>query len=59
MSWLAVDLMVRAVGVGSVTRFYLQIARRGYSEYARARMMQEYAGITAGDLVVNLRGPAA
>ncbi|GAB3948071.1 hypothetical protein GCM10029976_078480 [Kribbella albertanoniae] len=59
VSWLAVDLMVRAVGVGSVTRFYLQIARRGYSEYARARMMQEYAGITAGDLVVNLRGPAA
>ncbi|MFB6726458.1 hypothetical protein ACFCV3_40185 [Kribbella sp. NPDC056345] len=59
VSWLAVDLMVRAVGVGSVTRFYLQVARRGYSEYARARMMQEYAGITAGDLVVNLRGPAA
>ncbi len=58
-SWLAVDLMARAVGVGSVTRFYLQVARRGYSEFARARMMQEYAGITAGDLVVNLRGPAA
>ncbi|WP_344145505.1 hypothetical protein [Kribbella yunnanensis] len=59
VSWLAVELMVRAVGVGSVTRFYLQVARRGYSEFARARMMQEYAGITAGDLVVNLRGPAA
>lgn len=59
VSWLAVDLMVRAVGVGSVTRFYLQVARRGYSEYARARMMQEYAGITAADLVVNLRGPSA
>ncbi|MFK4087052.1 hypothetical protein ACI2LF_23290 [Kribbella sp. NPDC020789] len=59
VSWLAVDLMVRAVGVGSVTRFYLQVARRGYNEFARGRMMQEYAGITAGDLVVNLRGPAA
>ncbi|MET7277205.1 hypothetical protein ABZS29_03155 [Kribbella sp. NPDC005582] len=58
-SWLAVDLMARAVGVGSVTRFYLQVARRGYSEFARARMMREYAGITAGDLVANLRGPAA
>jgi len=58
-SWLTVDLMARAVGVGSVTRFYLQVARRGYSEFARARMMREYAGITAADLVANLRGPAA
>ncbi|GAA0621764.1 hypothetical protein HPO96_28815 [Kribbella sandramycini] len=58
-SWLAVDLMARGVGVGSVTRFYLQVARRGYNEYARNRMMQAYAGLTADDLVANLRGPAA
>jgi len=43
--------------VRPVTQFYVQVARRGYNEFARERLMREYTGLIPSDLVEALRNP--
>ena len=55
ISWLAVEHLIKEVGIKPVTDYYLQVARRGYNEFARARLLEEYTGFTETDLVESLR----
>ncbi|HEY0619332.1 MAG TPA: hypothetical protein VGD15_17145 [Kribbella sp.] len=55
ISWLAVEHLIKEVGVKPVTDFYFQVGRRGYSQAARERLMQEYTGFTEETLVESLR----
>ena len=58
ISWLAVEHLIKKVGTGRVTDFYLQVARRGYSPIIRERVMKEQTGVTEEDLVGSLRSLA-
>jgi hypothetical protein len=55
ISWLAVEQLVKQVGLRTVTDFYVQVARRGYSRPAQERLMLEYTGLTEQNLVDALR----
>ncbi|ADB34714.1 hypothetical protein Kfla_5709 [Kribbella flavida DSM 17836] len=55
ISWLAVEQLIAEVGVKAVTEFYPQVARRGYNDFVRQRLMKEYTGFTEQDLVDALR----
>ena len=56
ISWLAVEHLIAQAGVKRVTEYYRQVARRGYSDAARERLMQEYTGFTPARLVEAVRG---
>ncbi|WP_433008751.1 hypothetical protein [Kribbella sp. CA-294648] len=58
VSWLAVERLVSEAGVKRVTEYYRQVARRGYNDAARERLMQEYTGFTPARLVEAVRGTA-
>ncbi|TWD78998.1 hypothetical protein FB561_0046 [Kribbella amoyensis] len=58
ISWLAVENLIGKAGLGSVTDFYLQVARRGYNDFARERLLKEYTGLTEPALVESLRSQA-
>ncbi len=58
ISWLAVERLIQQAGLAAVTDFYLQVARRGYNDYARERLLIEYTGLTGADLVESLRSLA-
>ncbi|GAB3811711.1 hypothetical protein [Kribbella italica] len=55
ISWLAVEQLVKLVGLRAVTDFYQQVARRGYNRPAQERLMVEYTGYTEQKLVDALR----
>jgi hypothetical protein len=55
ISWLAVEQLVKQVGLKPVTEYYRQVARRGYNEAARDRLMEDYTGFTEARLVESLR----
>jgi hypothetical protein len=55
ISWLAVEQLVKQVGIKPVTEYYRQVARRGYNQAARDRLMEEYTGFTEARLVESLR----
>jgi hypothetical protein len=55
ISWLAVEQLIKQVGLRAVTDFYLQVARRGYNVPAQQRLMLEYTGFTEQKLVDALR----
>jgi hypothetical protein len=55
ISWLAVEQFVQQAGLRTVTEFYVQVARRGYSPSAQERLMLEYTGLTEQKLVDALR----
>lgn len=52
----AVEQLIVKAGVKRVTEYYRQVARRGYNDAARDRLMQEYTGFTQGRLVESVRG---
>lgn len=58
ISWLAVEQLIAKVGVRPVTEYYRQVARRGYNDAARDRLMQEYTGFTQVRLVESVRRSA-
>ncbi|MEV8375284.1 hypothetical protein AB0P21_21295 [Kribbella sp. NPDC056861] len=58
VSWLAVEQLIAKAGVKPVTEFYRQVARRGYNDAARERLMQQYTGLTSARLVESVRGSA-
>jgi len=58
ISWLAVEQLVKQIGVQRVTYFYRQIARRGYNDAAKERLMTEYTGFSQKALVDSLRSLA-
>lgn len=58
ISWLAVEHLIAQAGVKRVTEYYRQVARRGYNDAARERLMQEYTGFTPARLVEAVRGTA-
>lgn len=58
ISWLAVERLIKEVGIKPVTDYYLQVARRGYNEAARERLLREYTGLTEAALVESMRTPA-
>jgi hypothetical protein len=58
ISLRAVEQLIAKAGVRPVTEFYRQVARRGYNDAARERLMQEYTGFTAERLVESVRGSA-
>ncbi|MEV6282001.1 hypothetical protein [Kribbella sp. NPDC051770] len=55
ISWLAVEQLIKQVGLRAVTDFYQQVARRGYNRPAQERLMLEYTGLTEQKLVDALR----
>ncbi len=55
ISWLAVEQLIKQVGLRAVTDFYLQVARRGYNVPAQQRLMLEYTGFGEQKLVDALR----
>lgn len=59
ISWVAVEHLIGKTGRKAVTDFYLQVARRGYNDFARERLLQEYTGLTEADLVESLRSLAS
>ncbi|WP_241995062.1 hypothetical protein [Kribbella sp. VKM Ac-2568] len=59
ISWLAVEQLIKLVGIKPVTEYYRQVARRGYNEAARDRLMKEYTGFTEARLVESLRSLAS
>lgn len=59
ISWLAVEQLIKLVGIKPVTEYYRQVARRGYNEAARDRLMEEYTGFTEARLVESLRSLAS
>jgi len=59
ISWLAVEQLIRKVGIKPVTEYYRQVARRGYNDAARDRLMKEYTGFTQARLVESLRSLAS
>jgi hypothetical protein len=58
ISLRAVEQLIAKAGVRPVTEYYRQVARRGYNDAARDRLMQEYTGFTAERLVESVRGSA-
>jgi hypothetical protein len=58
ISWLAVEHLIKEVGFKPVSDFYIQVARRGYSDGARQRLMKQYTGFTEETLVESLRSLA-
>jgi hypothetical protein len=58
ISWLAVEHLVQQIGLKPVTDFYRQVARRGYNDAAKERLLQEYTGFTQKKLVDSLRSLA-
>jgi hypothetical protein len=58
ISWLAIDHLIREIGIRNVTDFYLQVAFRGYNPELRARLMEEQTGFTDEKLVESLRSLA-
>jgi hypothetical protein len=58
VSWVAVEQLIAKAGVKPVTEFYRQVARRGYNDAARERLMQQYTGLTSARLVESVRGSA-
>jgi hypothetical protein len=58
IAWVAVEHLIKEVGIKPVTDFYFQVARRGYSDAARERLMKEYTGFTEAALVESLRSLA-
>jgi hypothetical protein len=58
ISWLAVEHLIAKAGVKPVTEYYRQVARRGYNDAARERLMQEYTGFTPARLVEAVRATA-
>jgi hypothetical protein len=58
ISLRAVEQLIVKAGVKPVTEYYRQVARRGYNDAARDRLMQEYTGFTAERLVESVRGSA-
>ena len=58
IAWVAVEHLIKQVGIKPVTDFYYQVARRGYSDAARERLMKEYTGFTEAALVESLRSLA-
>ncbi|TCN35329.1 hypothetical protein EV644_116122 [Kribbella orskensis] len=59
ISWLAVEQLIKQVGIKPVTEYYRQVARRGYNDAARDRLMVEYTGFTDARLVESLRSLAS
>jgi hypothetical protein len=55
ISWLAVEQLIKQIGLRAVTDFYLQVARRGYNRPAQERLMLEYTGFSEQKLVDALR----
>ncbi|WP_432941272.1 hypothetical protein ACQPXM_33265 [Kribbella sp. CA-253562] len=55
ISWLAVEHLIKQVGLRAVTDFYVQVARRGYNRPAQERLLLEYTGFTEQNLVDALR----
>lgn len=58
ISLRAVEQLIAKAGVKRVTEYYRQVARRGYNDAARDRLMQEYTGLTEEQLVESVRGSA-
>jgi hypothetical protein len=58
ISRLAVEQLIAKAGVKRVTEYYRQVARRGYNDAARDRLMQQYTGFTQARLVESVRGTA-
>jgi hypothetical protein len=58
ISLRAVEQLIGEAGVKRVTEYYRQVARRGYNDAARDRLMQEYTGFTEERLVESVRGSA-
>ncbi|GAA3550360.1 hypothetical protein [Kribbella ginsengisoli] len=58
ISLRAVEQLIAEAGVKPVTEYYRQVARRGYNDAARERLMQEYTGFTEERLVESVRGSA-
>jgi hypothetical protein len=58
ISLRVVEQLIAEAGVKPVTEYYRQVARRGYNDAARDRLMQEYTGFTAERLVESVRGSA-
>ncbi|MEV6418026.1 hypothetical protein [Kribbella sp. NPDC051718] len=58
VSLRAVEQLVAEAGVKPVTEYYRQVARRGYNDAARDRLMQEYTGFTEERLVESVRRSA-
>ncbi|MDX6280591.1 MAG: hypothetical protein QOH03_1662 [Kribbellaceae bacterium] len=58
ISLRAVEQLIAEAGVKPVTEYYRQVARRGYNDAARDRLMQEYTGLTEETLVESVRGSA-
>lgn len=54
----AVEQLISKAGVRQVTEYYRQVARRGYNDAARDRLMQEYTGFTQLRLVESVRRSA-
>jgi hypothetical protein len=55
ISLFAVEQLINKAGLKAVTEYYRQVARRGYNEEARARLMKEYTGTTEARLVESVR----
>jgi hypothetical protein len=58
ISWIAVEHLIKQIGLKPVTDYYAQVARRGYNQFARERLMKEYTGFTETTLVESLRSVA-
>ncbi|NEA31979.1 hypothetical protein G3I17_09910 [Streptomyces sp. SID13031] len=59
LSLRAVEQLIAKAGVKQVTEYYRQVARRGYNDAARDRLMQEYTGFTQARLVESVRGSSS
>ncbi|TDU91340.1 hypothetical protein EV138_4945 [Kribbella voronezhensis] len=55
ISWIAVEHLIKQIGLRPVVEYYAQVARRGYNQFARERLMKEYTGFTEATLVESLR----
>ncbi|QNE22908.1 hypothetical protein F1D05_12800 [Kribbella qitaiheensis] len=58
ISWVAVEHLIKQIGFKPVTEYYVQVARRGYNQFAQERLMKEYTGFTEATLVESLRSLA-
>ena len=58
ISWVAVEHLIKQIGLKPVTEYYAQVARRGYNAFAQERLMKEYTGFTETTLVESLRSLA-
>lgn len=58
ISWVAVEQLIKQIGFKPVTEYYVQVARRGYNQFAQERLMKEYTGFTEATLVESLRSLA-